>query len=92
MVIVSVAMGVLFLGGMSPKLFFGMGAKRRLGSVRLVHLEEKPLPDSVPYAQPLAYKIAGVWGNHEGSLLLWCLSRRPSRSGSGTSVNGPPDR
>jgi len=26
MVIVSVAMGVLFLGGMSPKLFFGMGA------------------------------------------------------------------
>ncbi len=26
MVIVSVAMGVLFLGGMSPRLFFGMGA------------------------------------------------------------------
>ena len=24
-------------------------------------------------ATPLIYKITGVWGNHEGSLLLWCL-------------------
>ncbi|MFN3228336.1 MAG: heme lyase CcmF/NrfE family subunit [Asticcacaulis sp.] len=24
--------------------------------------------------KPLFYKISGVWGNHEGSLLLWCLS------------------
>jgi cytochrome c-type biogenesis protein CcmF len=24
-------------------------------------------------AMPLLYKIAGVWGNHEGSLLLWVL-------------------
>lgn len=23
--------------------------------------------------KPLAYKIAGVWGNHEGSMLLWVL-------------------
>ena len=23
--------------------------------------------------KPLLYKITGVWGNHEGSLLLWCL-------------------
>lgn len=23
--------------------------------------------------KPLIYKISGVWGNHEGSLLLWCL-------------------
>src|SRR5262249_12108347 len=22
-------------------------------------------------AKPLLYKIAGVWGNHEGSMLLW---------------------
>lgn len=22
--------------------------------------------------KPLAYKIAGAWGNHEGSMLLWC--------------------
>src|SRR5665213_1625577 len=22
-------------------------------------------------AKPLIYKIAGVWGNHEGSMLLW---------------------
>ena len=24
-------------------------------------------------AKPLLYKITGVWGNHEGSMLLWCL-------------------
>ena len=24
-------------------------------------------------AKPLIYKIAGVWGNHEGSILLWVL-------------------
>lgn len=24
-------------------------------------------------AQPLIYKITGVWGNHEGSMLLWVL-------------------
>ena len=24
-------------------------------------------------AQPLIYKISGVWGNHEGSMLLWVL-------------------
>jgi cytochrome c-type biogenesis protein CcmF len=24
--------------------------------------------------KPLLYKIAGVWGGHEGSLLLWCLA------------------
>ncbi|WP_242914906.1 heme lyase CcmF/NrfE family subunit [Brevundimonas pishanensis] len=23
--------------------------------------------------KPMFYKIAGAWGNHEGSLLLWCL-------------------
>ncbi len=24
-------------------------------------------------AKPLLYKITGTWGNHEGSILLWCL-------------------
>src|ERR1700692_1705208 len=24
-------------------------------------------------AQPLLYKVTGVWGNHEGSMLLWVL-------------------
>ena len=24
-------------------------------------------------AKPLVYKVAGVWGNHEGSILLWVL-------------------
>ncbi len=25
-------------------------------------------------AKPMLYKIAGVWGNHDGSMLLWCLA------------------
>ncbi|MCC7426383.1 MAG: heme lyase CcmF/NrfE family subunit [Alphaproteobacteria bacterium] len=24
-------------------------------------------------AKPLLYKISGTWGNHEGSMVLWCL-------------------
>lgn len=24
-------------------------------------------------AKPMLYKISGVWGNHEGSMLLWCV-------------------
>lgn len=24
-------------------------------------------------AKPLIYKISGVWGNHQGSMLMWCL-------------------
>ena len=23
--------------------------------------------------KPIIYRIAGAWGNHEGSMLLWCL-------------------
>lgn len=25
-------------------------------------------------AKPLLYKVAGTWGSHEGSILLWCLA------------------
>ena len=28
-------------------------------------------------AKPLLYKISGVWGNHEGSMLLWALVLEP---------------
>jgi cytochrome c-type biogenesis protein CcmF len=35
-------------------------------SVRLVVLNSHTL-------KPLIYKVSGVWGNHEGSLLLWVL-------------------
>jgi cytochrome c-type biogenesis protein CcmF len=27
-------------------------------------------------AKPLLYKISGVWGNHEGSMVLWVLILR----------------
>ena len=35
-------------------------------SVRLVALNSNS-------AQPLIYRVAGTWGNHEGSMLLWML-------------------
>ena len=35
-------------------------------SVRLVTANSHTL-------KPMIYKVAGVWGNHEGSMLLWCL-------------------
>ena len=33
--------------------------------------------------KPLLYKIAGVWGSHEGSMLLWCLALTGLRRGGG---------
>lgn len=44
-------------------------------------------------AKPLLYKIAGVWANHEGSMLLWALIL--SACGGAVAVSGrsrPPDR
>jgi len=35
-------------------------------SVRIVTLNSHTL-------KPMLYKVSGVWGNHEGSMLLWCL-------------------
>ena len=35
-------------------------------SVRLVALNSHSM-------KPLIYKVAGTWGNHEGSMLLWML-------------------
>ncbi len=35
-------------------------------SVRLVAINSHTL-------KPMLYKVSGVWGNHEGSMLLWCL-------------------
>ena len=36
--------------------------------------------------KPLLYKISGVWGNHEGSLLLWVLIL--ATFGAGVAVLG----
>jgi cytochrome c-type biogenesis protein CcmF len=33
----------------------------------------EPRGGQFPHGKPLIYKITGVWGNHEGSLLLWVL-------------------
>ena len=34
--------------------------------------------------KPLLYKVAGTWGSHEGSMLLWCLAL----TGFGAAVAG----
>ena len=42
-------------------------------------------------AKPLLYKITGVWGNHEGSMLLWIPDPGPlRRRGRGFRRNLPP--
>jgi len=35
-------------------------------------------------AKPMLYKVAGAWGSHEGSMLLWCLAL----TGYGAAVAG----
>jgi cytochrome c-type biogenesis protein CcmF len=34
--------------------------------------------------KPLLYRVAGTWGNHEGSMLLWCLAL----TGFGAAIAG----
>ena len=33
----------------------------------------KLVADNSHTLKPMLYKVSGVWGNHEGSMLLWCL-------------------
>ncbi len=33
----------------------------------------KLVVDNSHTLKPMLYKVSGVWGNHEGSMLLWCL-------------------
>ncbi len=33
----------------------------------------KLVADNSHTLKPMLYKVTGVWGNHEGSMLLWCL-------------------
>ena len=47
------------------------GAHRLLRHVRL--LGRSTSPRTRIRTKPLIYKITGVWGNHEGSMLLWVL-------------------
>ena len=43
-------------------------------------------------AKPLLYKIAGVWGSHEGSMLLWCLALTGYGAAVALTGRGLPDR
>ena len=46
------------------------GADPRLRHVRLLGRQRVANSHST---KPLIYQISGVWGNHEGSMLLWVL-------------------
>ena len=43
-------------------------------------------------AKPLLYKIAGVWGSHEGSMMLWCLALTGFGAAVALSGGGLPAR
>ncbi|RVV99372.1 heme lyase CcmF/NrfE family subunit [Mesobaculum littorinae] len=43
-------------------------------------------------AKPMLYKIAGVWGNHEGSMLLWVLILALFGAAAAWFGGGLPDR
>ncbi len=43
-------------------------------------------------AKPLLYKIAGVWGSHEGSMMLWCLALTGFGAAVALSGRGLPAR
>jgi len=43
-------------------------------------------------AKPLLYKIAGVWGSHEGSMMLWCLALTGFGAAVALSGRGLPGR
>jgi cytochrome c-type biogenesis protein CcmF len=43
-------------------------------------------------AKPLLYKIAGVWGSHEGSMMLWCLALTGFGAAVALSGRGLPPR
>src|ERR1700721_447012 len=42
--------------------------------------------------KPLLYKVAGVWGNHEGSMLLWVLILTLFGAAVAASGSNLPDR
>lgn len=48
--------------------------------------------DNSHSAKPLVYKISGVWGNHEGSMLLWVLILALFGAGVATFGTNLPDR
>ena len=43
-------------------------------------------------AKPLLYKVAGAWGSHEGSMLLWCLALTGFGAAVALSGRGLPAR
>src|SRR5690349_8452522 len=40
--------------------------------------------------KPLLYKVAGAWGSHEGSILLWCLALTGYGAAAATLGRGLP--
>jgi cytochrome c-type biogenesis protein CcmF len=52
------------------------GAGLRLPGLRLRHLGllVANVAQNSHTEKPLLYRVAGAWGSHEGSMLLWCLA------------------
>jgi len=60
------ALAPILLGG--DRLCRADDLLRALGFFRVLNVFENSHS-----AKPLVYKLSGLWGNHEGSMLLWVL-------------------
>jgi len=67
------------LAGAGEGAAFGAFAACGLGFLALIHafvtsdFSVANVVANSHTAKPLIYKIAGAWGSHEGSILLWCV-------------------
>ena len=67
--LMSVAPPVALIGfGLVTYAYFALIMAHVVSDFSLVNVVENSHS-----AKPLIYKITGVWGNHEGSMLLWVL-------------------
>jgi len=67
------------LAGAGEGAAVGAFAALAIGFVALIHafvtsdFSVLNVAENSHTAKPLLYKVAGAWGSHEGSILLWCL-------------------
>jgi cytochrome c-type biogenesis protein CcmF len=59
---------MLLLGGAILVAFFSLAWSYALSDFSVLNVVMNSHPD-----HPLLYKIGAIWGNHEGSMLLWAL-------------------
>ena len=86
--VLSIAQTGLSAAGASRPVLAGAGEGAAFGAMAMVGLAFAALihafvtsdfsvanvAENSHTAKPLLYRVAGAWGNHEGSMVLWCLA------------------